>query len=347
MKYIGFLLFVALLFVCECRNDSTKEEWKRFKLQFNKTYTTNKEELKRYKVFKDNLKNIHKHNKRFDKGKETYLQEMNRFGDLTDKEFGDIYGLAENDFVIKYDDNTKVKEKKGGNISTSNSKDEFLDWSKTGAVTPAKDQGTCGSCWIFSAVAALESYNFRKTGKLVAFSEQNIVDCYSNDTCDGGIPESAAEYIYNNGIHLESDYPYTAGQDACKVLIKPPIRIAFNDTSYTRGTDEDLKQGVKEHGPLSVCLYVTAKWRFYSSGVWYHNKCSPYSNHCVLLVGYGTEKGNDYWIFKNSWGPNWGQNGYIKVARNKHENYCGISHGMFITDQKSERIPDFLQENSL
>lgn len=327
---ILFIVFALIIFtfagLSDSKKNSTKTEWKRFKEEFNKTYESNGEEQKRYKIFKKNLLNILKHNNRYEEGKETYLQEINRFGDLTEKEFSDIYGLSElsGDSIVHY-----TEESVENRSSITNATLEHFDWRDFGAVTPAKDQGKCGSCWIFSAVSALESYNFIQTGELLSLSEQHVVDCYSNDTCKGGHPYAAADFVKVHGIYLESDYPYTAGQDTCRNITKSRILIDFNSTYYAYGGDEMLKEGIKEHGPLSICLYVTAKWRFYSSGVWYHNECSPNSNHCVVIVGYGTENGNDYWLMKNSWGANWGLDGYIKVARNKHPNYCGITYGMY------------------
>lgn len=331
-----FLVASIFAFIgpCDGKKGDIEKEWKQFKAEFNKTYESNTEDQKRYKIFKANLKNIQKHNNRFEKGKETYLQEINRFGDLTDKEFGDLYGLMDfsDEDIVHYNDEL-IRNR---STSTNGTKDH-LDWREAGAVTPAKDQGKCGACWIFSAIGAVESYNYRKSGKLLSLSEQSVVDCYSNDTCDGGIPYGAAEFVQNHGIYLERDYPYTGGQDSCRNISKPLIHLDFNFTQYVYNSDEELKESIKKHGPVSVCLYVTAKWRFYSSGVWYHNKCSSFSNHCVLVVGYGTENNNDYWLIKNSWGTNWGQDGFIKVARNIHENYCGItSYGMYLEENHEE-----------
>ncbi|XP_057653629.1 procathepsin L-like [Diorhabda carinulata] len=347
MKQISiFIVFAIITFtltgLSDSKNNSPKAEWKRFKEEFNKTYESNGEDEKRYKIFKKNLVNILNHNKRYEEGKETYLQDINRFADLTDKEFSDIYGLSElsGDNIVHYNEEIVANKSSLVNVSS-----EYFDWREFGAVTPAKDQGKCGSCWIFSAVSALESYNFIQTGQLLSLSEQNVVDCYSNDTCEGGSPYEAADFIQDHGIYLESDYPYTAGQDPCRNITKPSIHIDFNSTYFAFGGDEMLKEGIKQHGPLSICLYVTAKWRFYSSGVWYHNECSPHSNHCVVIVGYGTENGNDYWLMKNSWGINWGQDGYIKVARNKHPNYCGIDYGMYYVSE--EKIEENSEENEI
>ncbi|CAG9855681.1 unnamed protein product [Phyllotreta striolata] len=307
-----FIILLSVLSVCY---GVLEKDWKLFKQEFNKTYNSGEEEQKRFKIFKENWNNINKHNKRYDKGLETYSQEINRFGDLTDNEFTETYGLSENNWISNYTiDN--------GSNQIDN---DYLDWRAKGAVTPAKDQGKCGSCWIFSAVGNLESLYFRKTGNLETFSEQYIVDCISNESCDGGSPKWAFEFMKEKGVRLESDYPYNAEQNNCKNLTTPVLFVDFNSTCFQNSMDEVvLKEAVRQNGPLSVCLYVTYRWRFYKSGVWFHNQCSDFSNHCLVLVGYGTENGKNYWLIKNSWGPNWGENGFIKVARFKHQNYCGL-----------------------
>lgn len=176
----------------------------------------------------------------------------------------------------------------------------------------------------------LESYHFRKTKKLLDLSEQNIVDCHSKSSCSGGSPLLALQFVKKNGIHLESNYPYTGKQNDCANVTVPPINIYFQNAYVVIGDDDELKEKILKQGPLAVSVYASSQWMFYKSGVWYHNECSSESNHCLLLIGYGSENGNDYWLFKNSWGRQWGEDGFIKIARNRHENYCGIDSGIHL-----------------
>ncbi|CAG9855680.1 unnamed protein product [Phyllotreta striolata] len=305
----------------------TEKDWKQFKLDFNKTYETKEEEQKRFKIFKQNWIGIQKHNKRYTKGQESYSQAVNAFADLSENEFSEFYGLRANEIIVKYSQNVTVNRTLQNN---DNNTDESWDWRDAGAVTAPQDQGQCGSCWVFCAVGLLESYYFRATNELLDFSEQYVIDCISNSSCAGGTPISALQFAKDNGVILESEYPYNAKQNECPIARLSPLRIRFENAHVIFGNDEELKDEIKKTGPLGVCLYASSKWMFYKSGVWYHNECSSEVNHCVLLVGYGTENGNDYWIFKNSWGQFWGDDGYIKFARNRHENYCGIQYGLYL-----------------
>lgn len=103
----------------------------------------------------------------------------------------------------------------------------------------------------------------------------------------------------------------------------------MNELVLVNNDEAKLKEAVTNFGPVIVCVYASSKWRFYKSGVWYEKECSFHSNHAVLLVGYGRENGANYWLIKNSMGKNWGENGFIKIARSKHHNYCGITATAF------------------
>ncbi|CAG9818516.1 unnamed protein product [Phaedon cochleariae] len=318
------LLLSFLLYEVSC---SMKGEWREFKLRYKKSYESKKEERLRFKVFKENMKAIRKHNKRFNRKAELFEKGMNGFGDLTPGEFEQRYGL----FSQPHEQNFDQPNPYGRNVSTPgvvSGVPDQVDWRDKGAVTPVKDQGPCGSCWIFSAVQVLESYHFLKTGELVSLSEQNVVDCFSDDTCDGGNPQDAFNFVREHGINRESDYPYQQKWGQCHPYENKTLNITFDSLKYIESSvdpEKQMKVAVAKHGPMSICMYVTAKWQFYKSGVWYHKKCSERTNHSMMLVGYGTENGQDYWLIKNSWGTHWGLDGYIKVIRNKHPNYCGMT----------------------
>merc|ERR1712071_308644 len=189
-------------------------------------------------VFLDTRQGIARHNTRHLNGEVSYTLAMNKYGDLLHHEFV----TTMNGYTDK--NNTKIGNSvtfmKPANIELPVN----VDWRSEGAVTPVKDQGACGSCWAFSATGALVGQHFRKTGELVSLSEQNLVDCssrYGNAGCNGGLMDSAFEYVVaNGGIDTEASYPYEARDKTCRFNAANVGATATGFMDVKAGSESDL-----------------------------------------------------------------------------------------------------------
>ena len=321
------ILSIALMISCASAAsifDATLDGvWKNFKLEHGKEYTTGEEEQLRRLTWEANLKYINNHNNEAALGKHTYTLKMNKFGDLSSAEFGRMF----NGYNM-----TKMMKKTSASKFVAESKDvpDSVDWRTQGYVTPIKDQGQCGSCWAFSAVASLEGQHFKASGKLVSLSEQNLVDCSrkeGNQGCNGGLMDQAFTYIKKNkGIDTEASYPYKAVDGKCKF---DAANVGATDNGFKdieSGNEDDLTNAIATVGPISVAIDASqSSFQFYSTGVYSDPNCSSSElDHGVTAVGYGVQNGQKYYIVKNSWAETWGDKGYILMARDSN-NMCGIA----------------------
>jgi cathepsin L len=192
-------------------------------------------------------------------------------------------------------------------------------------VTPVKNQGNCGSCYAFGSVGAFESQHFIKTGKLILLSEQQIVDCSGQSGCHGGTNEATFRYIANTGgMESAASYVYSASDDhECQF---DRSKVVTNGSGYVvlEANEENFKNAVAIAGPIAVGIYAAKSFQTYAGGVYDEPNCGGIRNHALLVIGYGSDNGHDYWLVKNSWGEDWGEKGFIKMSRNKN-NQCSIA----------------------
>jgi len=305
------LLFIFALIVCSALSDSIDDEFRAFKRTFHKTYRSLEEETRRRAIFRTNQEIIREHNAK----NLSWTLGTNQFSDWTQEEFRKIM-LIPMDLPVR----NSTKEDRYSRVKRSSSQvgSGDVNWVTKGAVQAVKNQGQCGSCWAFSAVAAAESAKFLATGTLGDFSEQQLVDCsgsYGNNGCNGGLMDQAFKYLIAEGIKTESSYPYTARDGVCKA--SSATTDSFKITGYTdvsSGSTSDLEVALNSR-PVAVAVDASS-WSSYSGGIL--TNCGTSLNHGVLAVGYTSS----YWLIKNSWGTTWGESGYIRLAPG---NTCGIA----------------------
>ncbi|KAF2289458.1 hypothetical protein GH714_036340 [Hevea brasiliensis] len=281
---------MSRLFIDENAITQKHEPWM---AQHRRNYQDNAEKKRRFQIFMTNWEYIKNFNT--NATNKTYQLSLNKFADLADEEFFATYTGYRVPSLPNANKTTPFRY-----AEQADDVPESIDWRKIkGAVTSVKDQKQCGCCWAFSAVGAVEG----KICNGVSLSAQELVDSVSdNDGCDGGICQSGT---LNNSAAQISGYEDVPSND-----------------------EEALKMAVANQ-PVSVAIDAhETSFKLYNSGV-FNGDCGTQLTHAVTLVGYGTstEDGSMYWLIKNSWGDNWGENGYMRLQRDVYakEGLCGIA----------------------
>lgn len=292
--------------------------WQDYKTSYNKVYTP-EEDAVRETLFYRKLREISDHNLRFLKKAESFKKGLNQFSDLTPEELQRLRNphlVNQKHLITRSRTAISPLSFLKGPIPVA------VNWVERGAVTSVKDQGRCNSCYAFAATVVLEAQHYFKTGNLRNISEQQLVDCSSeNWGCEGGFTWSCLEYAIDNGILFEEDYKYTGRVAKCH--IQPEKRI-FPLSDFYRipeGDEDTITRLIATTGPVAVSL-DDHHMHDYSGGILSNSRGCNDTNHAIALVGYGTDKetGQKYYIAKNSWGDRWGEKGYLKIARGV--NYC-------------------------
>lgn len=332
-SWISGFLFAALgasagLYAVQRAAEAARYEraFNDFIREHGRIYKSREEREARLEIFKSNLAYIEAENR---KG-HTYELGVNAFADQTPKEFAKGHlGM-----------NGPAPERPWGKLPylgahkfSGQTPPAAVDWLAKGAVTPPKNQAQCGSCWSFSTTGALEGAWEIATGKLVPLSEQQLVDCSKdgNMGCKGGSMDLAFSYLEHHPVCTEDSYPYVAKdgpkcqESNCTVGIPKGSVVGYKDVSVQ--DTEALLEAVAQQ-PVSVAIEADEMaFQLYRGGI-LQSKCGAKLDHGVLLVGYGTEGGVDYWKVKNSWGASWGEEGYIRLKRGvPKDGECGIKDG--------------------
>lgn len=298
-------------------------------LSFSKLYTTSFEEKSflswmrtnnniytgdeyhfRFGIYLANSQYVQQFNRRNNK---SYKIGLNKFACLTPQEAKSLLGVP----VSRNFNDQKVAPK----LKITDDIPDRIDWREKGAVYDVQDQGSCGSCWAFATIQAQESSHAIATGELIGLSQQNLVDCANGDCkgCHGGWPDKAFRYVieYQNGqFNFLNEYPYIAAEQFCEHSQHGKVSKVSDVQMLPEGDEENMKKHLATVGPVAICV-DSSSYTFYSytSGIYDEETCMKHIyNHAMGVVGYGVddESNRPYWIVRNSWGKNWGDEGYVK-----------------------------------
>ncbi|XP_048511923.1 procathepsin L isoform X2 [Athalia rosae] len=289
---------------------------------YNKSYSAAIEAVRRL-AWEENLLKIYEHNILAALGHHTYTLRDNDFADLNNAQY-----------ILKM---IKLIHSRRRRLSTDDEivgamrrKQEeipsHLDWRERGFKTSPENQLDCGSCYAYSVAHSIQGQVFKKTGTLTPLSAQQIVDCsvsMGNLGCSGGSLRNTMKYLEKaKGLMAAHKYPYTASQGKC-VFDSDESVVNITAWAILPARDEKaLEYALATVGPLAASVNASPKtFQLYHEGVYDDPGCSSdVVNHAMLLVGYTPTE----WILKNWWGENWGEKGYMRMARNK--NRCGIAN---------------------
>eukprot|EP00494_Astrolonche_serrata_P001924 UN01930 len=313
-------IVLCLAAIVNARRHLTEVEYKgefaKFVREFERNYDDAYEWAERYEIFKINLDDIIQHNA----SNSTYTKGVNQFTDMHPQEFEEWKGGC----LLNFKESAELRAENDNVEILGEPNCSSVDWTTQGAVTPVKNQGQCGSCWAFSTTGAIEG-RCEIAGKgLNSLSEQELVDCAGsegNQGCNGGLMDNAFKWVMQNGgLCSESDYSYKAKKNwSCKKS-SCQNEDAINGFKDVQSQSESALAAAVCEGPVAIAIEADqSSFQSYRGGI-LSSGCGKQLDHGVLVVGFGSDNGQEYWKVKNSWGAGWGENGYIRLAKGTGQN---------------------------
>jgi cathepsin F len=321
------------------------QEFQQYIKDYDRIYDSLDQMTAKYLTFKDNYKKIKDLQAHYEGKKNKHEIGITKYMDMktdtfsaqfmtakiSDEDLKEAKAADDKANVIAPDANQTVPTPQSPGTTTTNppllkATPTSWDWRTRGVVGPVKEQGACGSCWAHSASGNIESLYAIKYGTLYSLSVSQMLDCsYVNDGCVGGNQENAFKYLKSTGgLTTEAAYPYKPRVQTCRGNLGKSI-AKVTGYFFAGSNEETMKNYVYSNGPLAV-VFNANMLQYYKGGVITSGSatCSHgILNHAVLIVGYGSSNGQNYWIVKNSYGADWGENGYFKIARGFGT--CGIN----------------------
>ncbi|XP_054453734.1 cathepsin O isoform X2 [Anoplopoma fimbria] len=287
MCFTDYLVIIStlntLLFPLCCQNvnaDQTAADFDSFMEQFGRRSEVSGEERHRRSLYVQDAAKRHAYLNAFFKVPQSAKYGINRFSDLSQQEFRDLYLRASADRAPLF-----------SGLKTEGLPDKF-DWRDKAVVAPVQNQEACGSCWAFSVVGATQSVRAIGGSQLEQLSVQQVLDCsFQNGGCNGGSTSQALNWLKQTRVKLvpQSEYPYKAKTGICHFFSQSHGGVAVkNFTAHDFSGQEEAMMGhLVERGPLAAIVDAVS-WQDYLGGIIQHHCSSQWSNHAVLVVGYNT-----------------------------------------------------------
>eukprot|EP01036_Dinobryon_divergens_P026160 gene26160-34773_t len=334
LKFV-VLAFIAVTAASKSVQDLEAYNFEKFVADFGMKYAAQEFETRK-SIFNAELARVKAHNAR----SVGWTEGINKFSAMSASEKKSFTGRSKNHASAQKNGLKFLQPLPKDLVMKSVSQlPDRVDWRDLSVVTPVKDQGYCGSCWAFASTAVIESHVALASGLVYDLSPEQMAMCAPNPNscggtggCAGSTAELAFEYVSGSkGLAQEFQYPYTSyyGKDAaCSAAYSSsPVATINGYVQLPENNYTALINAVAQVGPIAVSVDASS-WSAYKGGIFNGcNQAKPDIDHAVVLVGYGEENGQKYWLIRNSWSPSWGEKGYIRLARfdaDTDEANCGM-----------------------